>query len=241
MAATGDDETRWIAEAPPGYASVALFAVAPSLLFDPALETWTRLLIHGDQHFTWHGALTVGDYEMTGTVDRVRMRSGTAFVTFTGQLESSSGVALESRSTFLMGTEAPPPSAEVVEPDVDARGLNEAVGERWIRSASRRDLIKYAGATGDFNPIHWDHDRAVQAGLAGIVCHGLLMTGWINQAALGSVERTASLREARYRFKNPLLAAEEASLAVNADNDEVAVELTGDAGTVVTASLTVRT
>lgn len=241
VAATGDDEKRWIDEAPPGYASVALFAVAPLLLFDPALDTWTRLLIHGDQQFTWHGALTVGDYEMTGTVDRVRMRGGTAFVTFTGKLESSSGVALESRSTFLMGTEAPPPAAEIVEPDVDARGSNEAVGERWVRSASRRDLVKYAAATGDFNPIHWDHGRAVAAGLAGIVCHGLLLTGWINQAALASVEGTTSLREARYRFKNPLRAAEEASLAATTDNDAVAVELTGDAGTVVAASLTVRT
>lgn len=242
VSATGDDGDRWTEVAPPGFASVALFTVAPSLLFDPELDEWTKLLVHGDQQFEWAEPLRAGSYEVTGTVDRVRLRMGTAFVTFTATMHGPGGPAVESRSTFLMGTEAPPPDAEAVEPDVDARARNERDGNRLLRSASRRDLVRYAAATGDFNPIHWDHARAVAAGLPGIVCHGLLMTAWVNQLAAIGIEGASPLVQAKYRFRDPLRPAEQAvATADDSPDGPRSIELTGEAGTVLTASLTVRT
>ena len=35
------------------------------------------------------------------------------------------------------------------------------------------DLVRYAGASGDFNPIHYDHHAALAAGLDGVIAHGL--------------------------------------------------------------------
>ncbi|NIP92489.1 MAG: hypothetical protein GWO24_03050, partial [Akkermansiaceae bacterium] len=52
-----------------------------------------------------------------------------------------------------------------------------------LKSASRADLVRYAGITRDFNPIHWDHEAAVEAGLPGVIVHGLLMASWVTQAA----------------------------------------------------------
>lgn len=242
VAATGDDPTRWTDVAPPGYAAVALFTVAPALLFDPELREWTRLLVHGDQSFTWHQPLRVGEYHVDGTVDRVRLRQGTAFVSFSASMTGEAGPVLESKSTFLMGTEAPLAEKPVSEPDVDIVGENRSTGSGWLRSASRRDLVRYAAATGDFNPIHWDHDRAVAAGLPGIVCHGLLMTAWVNQVVAADREGEAPLVDARYRFRNPLRPSEQGRIVSEAQADErVAVELTGESGTVVTASVMVRT
>lgn len=42
---------------------------------------------------------------------------------------------------------------------------------------SRLDLIKYAGASGDFNPIHTIDDEAERAGLPGIIAHGMWTMG----------------------------------------------------------------
>lgn len=42
---------------------------------------------------------------------------------------------------------------------------------------SRIDLIKYAGASGDFNPIHTIDEEATKAGLPGIIAHGMWTMG----------------------------------------------------------------
>ena len=39
---------------------------------------------------------------------------------------------------------------------------------------TRLDLVKYAGASGDFNPIHWSDRVADSVGLPGVVAHGML-------------------------------------------------------------------
>ena len=37
----------------------------------------------------------------------------------------------------------------------------------------RADLIRYAGASGDFNPIHWSDRVATSVGLPGVIAHGM--------------------------------------------------------------------
>src|ERR1700745_2638445 len=39
---------------------------------------------------------------------------------------------------------------------------------------TRADLVRYAGASGDFNPIHWSDRVAVAVGLPGVIAHGML-------------------------------------------------------------------
>ncbi|MEH7255124.1 MaoC/PaaZ C-terminal domain-containing protein [Neobacillus niacini] len=43
-------------------------------------------------------------------------------------------------------------------------------------------LVRYAGASGDFNPIHTVVPIAEEAGLGGVIAHGLLIMGFIGQA-----------------------------------------------------------
>src|ERR1700735_1309307 len=38
----------------------------------------------------------------------------------------------------------------------------------------RRDLVRYAGASGDFNPIHWNERHATSVGLPNVIAHGML-------------------------------------------------------------------
>jgi len=46
--------------------------------------------------------------------------------------------------------------------------------ERKLPPIDRIRLIKYAGASGDFNPIHLVDEAAAEAGLPGIIAHGML-------------------------------------------------------------------
>ncbi len=46
--------------------------------------------------------------------------------------------------------------------------------ERTLPPVDRLQLIKYAGASGDYNPIHTIDEAAEEAGLPGIIAHGML-------------------------------------------------------------------
>lgn len=56
-----------------------------------------------------------------------------------------------------------------------------AVGDELARhtvSLTRESLVRYAGASGDFNPIHYRDDVALSVGLEGVLAHGMLTMGF---------------------------------------------------------------
>lgn len=68
--------------------------------------------------------------------------------------------------------------------DLDAVRAAPAVGERVELSkgpVSTTQLVMYAGASGDFNRIHYDLPFARSAGLDGVIAHGLLSMGFAAQ------------------------------------------------------------
>jgi acyl dehydratase len=58
-----------------------------------------------------------------------------------------------------------------------------------VKPVTHADLVRYAGASGDFNPIHNDKDFAIANGLDGTIAHGMyvmaqlgrLCTNWVDQ------------------------------------------------------------
>ncbi len=55
-----------------------------------------------------------------------------------------------------------------------------AVGDELPRldaTLQRVNLIMYVGASGDFNPIHWNERVATGVGLPGVIAHGMLTMG----------------------------------------------------------------
>jgi len=51
-----------------------------------------------------------------------------------------------------------------------------------VKQPTTRQLVKYAGASGDYYEIHYDHQFALNAGLKdGVIVHGLLTAGWMAQ------------------------------------------------------------
>jgi 3-hydroxybutyryl-CoA dehydratase len=234
--ATGDDADTTRPGAPPGFAAVLLFAVADLFLYHPKVVPFTATLLHLDQSFTYPAPMRVdATITMEGTITRVRERSGSFFVTFVAHGIDDAGVkVLESTSTFVLSDQrAPAPAVTIDEPAARFR----AEASEGQRSASRHDLVRYAAATRDFNPLHWDHDVAVEAGLPGIVVHGLLMFAWMLQAA----ERASAGRvtEARVRFRSALHAGDLADVSAVVDGDSVAMELSRQGVVLVTGTASV--
>lgn len=229
---TGDDESRWQGHAPPGFAAAALFSVAPELL----AELYDRSVVHGEQTFGWDRPIEVGALlEVRGEVTRVRERAGVHFVTFEMTASSDDGPVLSGRSVFLASGEAlaaGEPEFERAEPPHSYPGDRE--GDQV--SASRADLVRYASATRDWNPVHWDHEAGRAAGFPGVVVHGLLQAGWAIRAAAAGVAGDRPFASARFRFRNALLPARPVDVVVD-DGTPVTVTLRDEDVEYVTATL----
>ncbi|UJL45515.1 dehydratase [Virgibacillus sp. NKC19-16] len=76
---------------------------------------------------------------------------------------------------------------------------SEALEEITLEPVSRIDLIKYAGASGDFNPIHTIDDEAKKAGLPGIIAHGMWTMGNLSKLFTPYLEE-AFIQEYQIRF-----------------------------------------
>jgi acyl dehydratase len=84
---------------------------------------------------------------------------------------------------------------------------------------TREDLVRYAGAALDFNPIHWNEKVAVDAGLPGVIAHGMLtmaLSGRLVSEWTGDAGRIVDLFA---RFTRPVI--------VPNDDAGALVELTG--------------
>jgi acyl dehydratase len=69
---------------------------------------------------------------------------------------------------------------------------------------TRHDLVRYAGASGDFNPIHWSDRSARRIGLSGVVAHGVLTMGLAIRALEDWAGHAAMVIDYRAAFSQPI-------------------------------------
>ncbi|TDE15975.1 MaoC/PaaZ C-terminal domain-containing protein [Jiangella asiatica] len=69
---------------------------------------------------------------------------------------------------------------------------------------TRLDLLRYAGASGDFNPIHWSQRVARSAGLPDVIAHGTLTLGLVARSLTGWLGDPARLADLTFRFARPV-------------------------------------
>lgn len=65
---------------------------------------------------------------------------------------------------------------------------------------TKLQLVRYAGASGDFNPLHTDDEAGREAGFQGVVAHGMLMMAFIAEAVTTWVPRKG-FKRIKVRFK----------------------------------------
>ena len=70
---------------------------------------------------------------------------------------------------------------------------------------SRDSLVRYAGASGDFNSIHYRDDVAASVGLPGVLAHGMLTMGLAIQPVIDWISDRGTVLEYGVRFTRPVV------------------------------------
>jgi acyl dehydratase len=70
---------------------------------------------------------------------------------------------------------------------------------------TRRDLVKYAGASGDFNVIHWNERIAKSVGLPDVIAHGMLTMALAGRFLTEWAGDPGAVTEFGVRFSSPVV------------------------------------
>ncbi|WP_019240963.1 MULTISPECIES: MaoC/PaaZ C-terminal domain-containing protein [Bacillus] len=68
------------------------------------------------------------------------------------------------------------------------------------QAVTKVQLVKYAGASGDFNPLHTDDAFAQSIGMPGVIAHGMLVMGFLGQYVMELAADSATLTNFKMRF-----------------------------------------
>ncbi|HEX3792423.1 MAG TPA: MaoC family dehydratase [Pseudonocardiaceae bacterium] len=87
---------------------------------------------------------------------------------------------------------------------------------------TRADLVRYAGASLDFNPIHWNQRVATAVGLPDVIAHGMLTMALAGRLVTDWVGDPGAVVDFKTKFTRPVVVPD--------DEDGATVELTGKVG-----------
>ncbi|SDQ93058.1 MaoC family dehydratase [Arthrobacter crystallopoietes] len=117
-------------------------------------------------------------------------------------------------------------------PALSDLSVGQEIGSTSI-DVSRADLVRYAGASGDFNPIHWNDRFAEQVGLPGVIAHGMFTMGAAVQLVTDWAGNPAAVVDYQTRFTKPVVVE-------NLDAGGATLEVAGVIGAVDEANSSVR-
>lgn len=89
-------------------------------------------------------------------------------------------------------------------PNLSDLSVGQQVAEKTFE-ITRDSLVRYAGASGDFNPIHYRDDIAQQVGLPGVLAHGMLTMGLSISPIVDWLGDPAKIVDYSVRFTKPVV------------------------------------
>ncbi|MDR3359701.1 MAG: MaoC family dehydratase N-terminal domain-containing protein [Bifidobacteriaceae bacterium] len=214
--------------AAPTFAAVIAQRAEAAYLADPAAGVDFSRVVHAEESIHLNRPITAGD-ELTPTLRVVAIRQRSGIATVTTQVRLDDAVrqpAARVTSTLAITKGGPGTAPEVVRRQADATGQTgdaELGGATTVPSGgavravrlgdvleavefalTRADLVRYAGASGDFNPIHWSDEAASGAGLPGVVAHGMLTMGHGVRAVVDWIGDPGAVQDYAVRFARPV-------------------------------------
>ena len=118
--------------------------------------------------------------------------------------------------------------------------VGQSIGTRSI-GVERVDLVRYAGASKDFNPIHWNERVAREVGLPGVIAHGMFTMGQAVNLVADWAGDPGAIVDYGVRFTRPVPVPDPGSAtvevaaavgAIDAEAGTVRVDLTVTCGDV---------
>jgi acyl dehydratase len=216
----------------PGAIAPQIFGVAPPELRPRA--------VHGAHDLRCHRPITAGMTLLTrAAAVAVRGVSSGVVVTAKGTTETDRGelVAEQYVSVFFRGSHL---EVDLGEPPPEHRipaGLLESEPLAHVRQRVDPDqAVRYAPASGDFNPIHLDEQAARSVGLPGTILHGLCTMAFCARAVVQHFcpENPERLARLALRFARPVLPGQTLSHSIwSSSADTLAFETTTDLDEVV--------
>ncbi|WP_413807866.1 MaoC/PaaZ C-terminal domain-containing protein [Streptomyces sp. OE57] len=113
----------------------------------------------------------------------------------------------------------------------DAVEVGTEVPTREFR-VNRADLVRYAGASGDFNPIHWNEKFAREVGLPDVIAHGAYTMAEAARVVTEWAGDPGALVEYGVRFTRPVVVPNDDKGAVIEIGAKVTAKLDDEARTV---------
>jgi acyl dehydratase len=116
--------------------------------------------------------------------------------------------------------------------------VGQEIGSKTF-SFNRETLVKYAGASGDFNPIHYNDSFAKSVGLEGVLAHGMLTMGSAVQLVVDYVGDAGKVIDYGVRFTRPIYVPADGTAElfvtgkvglVDLENSTVRIDLTATNG-----------
>ena len=89
-------------------------------------------------------------------------------------------------------------------PNFSELNVGDVVAEQQYK-VTRDSLVRYAGASGDFNTIHYRDDIAQAVGLPGVLAHGMLTMGISIQPVVSWIGDAGSIVDYGVRFTKPVV------------------------------------
>ena len=127
-------------------------------------------------------------------------------------------------------------SAQAGVADLGALSVGDIVAEKTFE-ISRDTHVHYAGASGDFNPIHYRDDIAREVGLDGVLAHGMLTMGVAVQPVVDWLGASGTVVDYQVRFTRPVFVEPDTGATVRVvakvgvvDGDGARIDLTVTAG-----------
>ena len=198
-----------------------VFAIVPVFqsLLKPALEVVPVSLfgkiLHGEQDFRFHRPIRPGDKlvakgKMTGFEG---LPNGTRACVYLETRDETDGLVNEQYVTFFVRGFDDGRKLGELSPE---HKFDEALrGQSPVADVTQRidedQTFRYSPASGDPMPIHLDEEIAREAGLPGIIAHGLCVlafTSWALLQELGDSD-TTRLKRLAVRFAKPVLPGQE--------------------------------
>lgn len=99
-------------------------------------------------------------------------------------------------------------------PKFEELNVGDVVAEQQYK-VTRDSLVRYAGASGDFNTIHYRDDIAQAVGLPGVLAHGMLTMGISIQPVVSWVGDAGSIVDYGVRFTKPVVVPPHGHAALN--------------------------
>ncbi|MET9293839.1 MaoC family dehydratase [Streptomyces sp. NPDC003077] len=97
---------------------------------------------------------------------------------------------------------------------------------------TRATLVRYAGASGDFNPIHWNERFAKEVGLPDVIAHGMFTMAEAARVVTDWTGDPGALVDYGVRFTKPVVVPNDDEGAVIEVSGKVAAKLDDEARTV---------